>query len=129
MKMKMIVIFVSILVLLGSYAVVAQERNAEEMTGHGQGHGQMMGQGQGMMMDPMMKDNMGMMGDVMMQMQEKMRKGQMTPEDMQKMCGMMKDMSGMMHEMKSGCDHATLQKQQKKLKGYESELEKIANEF
>ena len=119
MKMKMVVIFASILVLLSGYTAFAQEHKAEGMMGHGQK----------MMMEPMMKDNMGMMGDVMMEMQEKMSKGQMTPEDMQKMCGMMKDMSGMMHEMKSGCNHATLQSQQKKLKGYESELEKMANEF
>ncbi len=29
----------------------------------------------------------------------------------------------------TGGNHATLQSQQKKLKGYESELEKMANEF
>ena len=125
MKVKTIMVFASILVLLGCYSVFAQTGK----TGGMMGHGPMMGQGHGMMMNPMMQNNMGMMGDVMMKMQDKMSKGRMSKQDMQKMCGMMRDMAAMMHNMQSGCNVTVLQTQQEKMKTYENRSEEHTSEL
>ncbi|NOY69142.1 MAG: hypothetical protein GXP53_06570 [Deltaproteobacteria bacterium] len=105
--------------LLGANAVFAQGEKPEKITV----------QSDKIMADSMTKDNIGAMGDVMMKMQKKLSKGQMSPADTQKMCGMMRNMAKMMHEMKSGCSCATLKEHRTVMETYEKDLEKMGSEF
>ncbi|MDP3181480.1 MAG: hypothetical protein Q8M54_01530, partial [Desulfobaccales bacterium] len=64
---------------------------------HMKGHG-MMGQGQGMM-DQGMAGNLGIMSNMMRDMQQMMGQGQMSPEHQRQMLDLMNQMGGMMQEM------------------------------
>jgi hypothetical protein len=57
-----------------------------------------------------LSENIGKMGTVMEEMHNKMCEGQLTPEAQKEMCKMVKDLCGMMQEMKTNPDEQTLNK-------------------
>ncbi len=121
MKQRLIIAVLAGVLSLGYGSVAAQEHPGGGMQGRGAG--------QQHMMSPGMMHNMGMMSDMMRDMQQIMGSQRMTPEQYQQMMQMMNRMGQMMQEMQ-GPQAAQMEPQHtRQLKEMEQQLKGLKEQM